>query len=243
MQLPRRFIFALLLLCCGATSSAEPAEKILFVGNSYTGGIRKMVSELVKQSPHSKAKISFINPGGKTLEFHLKSKGTIDKIKPGKFDIIVLQDQSQFPAVFPDRFQKAAIGLHKIIDHSGAKTVFYETWGRRDGDKMNKKLFPTYEPMQKALSKSYQATARKCRADLAPVGSTWSIVRKKDPTLGKELYARDGSHPSQKGAYLAACVFYATLVEEDPRKLKFTGGLPEDEARLIQEAAHSTTKN
>ena len=61
-----------------------------------------MVTELIKQSPHSETKISFINPGGKTLEFHLKNKGTIDKIKEGqlngdiflfsKFDKIVTHD-------------------------------------------------------------------------------------------------------------------------------------------------------
>lgn len=243
MYLRSSFLLALLSLHLGTSSSAESAEKILFVGNSYTGGIRKMVNELVRESPHSDAQIGFINPGGKTLEFHLKDKDTITKIKNGKFDFIVLQDQSQFPAVFPDRFQKAAVALNKIIDQSGSKTIFYETWGRRDGDKINKKLFPTYEPMQKALSKNYQSTAKKCKATLAPVGTTWKIVREKDPELGKKLYARDGSHPSKKGAYLAACVFYATLFSEDPRKLKFTGGLPKDEAELIRNIAYATTKN
>ena len=201
-----------------------------------------MVTELVKSSPHSEAQITFINPGGKTLEFHLKNQKTINKIRDGKFDFVVLQDQSQFPAVFPDRFKKSAMGLDKIIDQSRAKTVFYETWGRRDGDKMNKKLFPTYNPMQKALTKSYQSTAKKCNAILAPVGSTWATVMKEEPKLGKELYARDGSHPSKKGAYLAACVFYATLFKEDPRKLEFTGGLAEKEAKFIRESAFSTTK-
>ncbi|MDB4438472.1 hypothetical protein N9195_02675, partial [bacterium] len=122
-------------LSLGVSYSAESAKEILFVGNSYTGGIRKMVSELVIESPHSGAKISFINPGGKTLEFHLKNKDTVNKIKNGKFDFVVLQDQSQFPAVFPDRFQKAAVALNRIINQSGSKTIFYETWGRRDGDK------------------------------------------------------------------------------------------------------------
>ncbi|MEN8680701.1 MAG: DUF4886 domain-containing protein [Akkermansiaceae bacterium] len=243
MLLRRNLILSLFSLYLGVSASAEPAEKILFIGNSYTGGVRKMVTELVQQSPHANAQISFINPGGKTLEFHLKNKATVEKIETGKFDIVVLQDQSQFPAVFPDRFQKAAVALHKIIKRSGATTVFYETWGRRDGDKMNKKLFPNFESMQKALSKSYQSTAKKCRANLAPVGSTWSIVREKNPKLGRDLYRGDGSHPSPKGSYLAACVFYATLFDKDPRKLKFTGGLPEDEAKLIREVAYSTVTN
>ena len=202
-----------------------------------------MVTELIKQSPHSETLISFINPGGKTLEFHLNNKRTIDEIKHGQFDLIVLQDQSQFPALFPDRFEKAALALDEIIDESESKLIFYETWGRRDGDSKNQKLFPTYDSMQKALSKNYHSIAQKCGADVAPVGSTWKMVREKNPKLGNELYRSDGSHPSQKGAYLAACVFYITLFDEDPRKLKFNGELSTAEANLIKAAAFSTRKN
>ena len=239
-----KFLVPFLSLLLGGQALAEEnlSKKILFIGNSYTGGIRKAVSELIKSSPHADTQLTFITPGGKTLDFHSKQKGTIEKIKSGKFDFVVLQDQSQTPAVFPNKFQKAAVALDKIIDKSGAQTVYYQTWGRRDGDKQNKKLFPTYEAMQKALTKSYTSDAKKCDATLAPVGETWSVVRKLNPELGKALYAKDGSHPSNKGAYLAACVFYATLFDEDPRTLTFTGKLPEKESKLIQKVAFEKTK-
>lgn len=230
----RRLVF-LFLLSLLTAAAAEP-KKILFIGNSYTGGIKGAVTKLIKASPHAETELTFINPGGKTLEFHLKNEATLDKIKNSRFDFVVLQDQSQFPAVFPKRFDKAAVALDKIIDRSGAQTVFYQTWGRRDGDKMNKELFPTYEAMQRALSKNYAATARKCRAKLAPVGETWAAVRKADPKLGRELYRGDGSHPSAKGAYLAASVFYRTFFGEDPAKSTFTGDLPENDLKTIRQA-------
>ena len=253
MTLKKFFITLFISQCAVTTSGAQAKEpplakdepkKILFVGNSYTGGIRKTVTKLIKASPHSETQLSFINPGGKTLSFHLENKATVEKIRTGGFDFVVLQDQSQTPAIFPDRFQKAAIALDKIIDQSGAQTVFYQTWGRRDGDKQNFKMFPDYASMQKALSTNYASAARVCHATLAPVGETWSAVRQKDPKLGVALYHKDGSHPSSKGAYLAACVFYATIFQEDPRKLTFTNGLPELEAKLIQELAstHSLSK-
>lgn len=233
----RRTLFLFLFLIFTATAAPK---KILFIGNSYTGGIRGAVAKLIKESPHTDTELTFINPGGKTIEFHLKNQATIEKIKNGKFDFVVLQDQSQTPAVFPKKFDKAAVELDKIIDQSGAQTVFYQTWGRRDGDKMNKERFPTYEKMQKALSKSYSSAAQKCRAKLARVGDTWALVRKADDKLGRELYRGDGSHPSGKGAYLAACVFYRTFFNEDPAKSKFTGGLSEEEIKTIQKAAAST---
>ncbi|MGY8648678.1 MAG: DUF4886 domain-containing protein [Verrucomicrobiales bacterium] len=244
--MPTKSTFLILLLALtpliAQTTAKTPTppqpKKILFIGNSYTGGIRKTVTELIKSSPHADTQLTFINPGGKTLAFHLTNQATTEKIKTGNFDIVVLQDQSQTPALFPDRFQKAALGLDKIIDASGAQTVFYQTWGRRDGTKN----FPTYEAMQRALSQSYATTAKACQATLAPVGDTWSSLRKKNPKLGQELYAKDGSHPSGKGAYLAACVFYQTFFKGDPKTLTFTANLPAPEAQLIRELSSTTIK-
>lgn len=211
-------------------------QRILFIGNSYTGGISGMLRKLVAASPYAKCRLEFISPGGKTLKLHLEDEATMNKIREGNWDIVVLQDQSQTPAIFPGAFQKAARGIARIIDDSGAKTVFFETWGRRDGDKRNAHLFPNYQKMQKALSKSYKNAARSCKAELAPVGQVWAELRKADPELGLKLYTADGSHPAGPGAYLAACVFYATLFDADPATVDFHSGLTEEQVRAIHEA-------
>ena len=233
---------ALLITFLFQFSAAAEETRILFVGNSYTGQVRKTVSGFIKASPEgSTTHMEFISPGGKNLESHLRNKATTDKIREGKWDYVFLQDQSQTPAVFPKRFESGAKGLDKLIDAAGAKTVFYQTWGRRDGDKMNAELFPTYESMQKALSKSYISAAKECDAILAPVGDTWALVREANPELGKALYKGDGSHPSEKGAYLAACVFYATIFEKSPEPVSYKGGLSEEDAAEILKAVRKTT--
>ena len=56
-----------------------------------------------------------------------------------------------------------------------------------------------------------------------------------NPELGRELYKGDGSHPSAKGAYLAACCFYASLTGGDPRAVMFEGGLSAEEATRFRE--------
>jgi hypothetical protein len=237
-----RIISAIAILL-GIFSPFAAAEeiRILFVGNSYTGGIRKAFSKLVAASPEgSSVKIEYISPGGRNLASHLKNPAIPQKITDGKWDFVVLQDQSQTPAVFPDKFKNAAIGLDKLIDASGAKTVFYQTWGRRDGDKMNIKRFPDYKSMQDVLSKNYTSVAKQCDAILAPVGDTWAAVRKTKPDLGKALYARDGSHPSAKGAYLASCVFYATIFGKDPGTIQYDSNIPKEEMKIIQGATRET---
>lgn len=234
-------LFITLAFLCSA--DAEEQTRILFIGNSYTGQIRGTVAKLFAASPEGKkVTLEFITPGGKTLEFHLNNSSTVEKITDGDWDFVVLQDQSQTPAVFPDKFRDAARDLDNIIDKSGGMTVFYQTWGRRDGDKMNRDRFPTYKKMQKALSDSYSSAAKRGKALLAPVGDTWSEVREADENLGVALYKRDGSHPTSKGAYLAACVFYATLFKKSPRSVPFRGDLSESEAEIILEAVEETLR-
>ncbi len=224
------------LLCHTTVAEPEPL-RILFIGNSYTGQIKQTVQEMVTASPHAKSELAFIKPGGRNLQQHLDNPETVARIRDGGWDVVVLQDQSQTPAIFPDRFAEAAEALDKIIDKAGAKTVFYMTWGRRDGDKQNAKRFPTYATMQDALSESYSRAARIADAELAPVGEVWRAVREADEELGQALYKPDGSHPSTKGAYLAACVFYATFFEANPADVPFNGGLSENEAELIRQLA------
>ena len=231
----RGWVAAVLTWCCiGEVYAAE--VRVLFVGNSYTGQIRKVVTEMVAASPHAGAELAFITPGGKSLSWHLENGEAVSKIREGDWDFVVLQDQSQTPAVFPEKFADAAEALDEIIDESGAMTVFYMTWGRRDGDKENKQRFPDYESMQKALTTSYAKAGKKADARVARVGEVWERVREADPELGKALYKQDGSHPSTAGAYLAACVFYATIFGEDPAEVAFDGGLAEEDVKVIRRA-------
>ena len=97
-------LFTAAVLILAGVSSAPAAEntRILFIGNSYTGQVRKAVTALVAASPHGKTtEMEFITPGGKTLEFHLKNEATTSRIAEGDWDFVVLQDQSQTYAVPP----------------------------------------------------------------------------------------------------------------------------------------------
>ena len=245
MRCHRSLVVVLVLLILAAPGgSADRAHadeskslRILFIGNSYTGQVRKTVMEMFAASPFGDTtELEFITPGGKTLAFHLENEKTTKRIAEGNWDFVVLQDQSQTPAVFPDRFEDAAVELDKLIDAAGAKTVFYQTWGRRDGDKQNAERFPSYDSMQKVLSRNYSSVAKKCDAILAPVGDAWAKVRKADAQLGVALYKGDGSHPSARGAYLVACVFYSVIFDQSPEGVEFDGGLAAKEIEVIRQA-------
>jgi hypothetical protein len=54
------------------------------------------------------------------------------------------------------------------------------------------------------------------------------------------LWTDDGSHPSEAGSYLAACVLYAVIVQRSPEGLVYRAGLAEKEARFLQRIAAET---
>ena len=116
--------------------------------------------------------------------------------------------------------------------------MYFMTWGRRDGDKVNKQINPDFTTMQKRLSDAYHKLGQRTDTPVAPVGKAWAIVHEQSPALFKKLYAGDGSHPSLYGAYLSGAVFYAKITGKDPRKIESVPrGISNEEAAVLREAA------
>src|SRR3954465_4325160 len=90
-----------------------------------------------------------------------------------------------------------------VIRAAGAATVLYMTWARRG------------EPdAQAAITAAYTQIGQELGATVVPVGTAWArFIAARDRPV---LHDRDGSHPAVAGSYLAACVFYGTLLKESP---------------------------
>ena len=214
----------------------EPRPRILFIGNSYTAfnNLPEMFNDLV-HSGRIEADVEQSVGGGWSLSNHITSGVTEKKINQGNWDYVVLQEQSvvnnpeigMYPAVRT---------LHDQIAETGAETILFMTWGRRDG--LPAAGYPDYETMQAQVQDTYQEIARELDLTIAPVGVAWQNVHAQDP--GFDLWHPDGSHPSLHGTYLAASVFYAVLTGKSPEGLEYTAGLAPDEARSLQRAAAET---
>jgi hypothetical protein len=55
-----------------------------------------------------------------------------------------------------------------------------------------------------------------------------------------DLWQADGSHPSEQGTYLAACVFYAAIFHQSPEGLSYLAGLTKETPTFLQRIAAST---
>ena len=233
---------ALLVLCLwlpmAGADRVKPPGRVLLVGNSYTHALRQVMASLLKAEGRA-ITVEFITPGGAQLIRHLNTPRTVDTIRNGKWDVVVFQEQSQTPACpgpLRNLFLKGIRGLHAIIGKSGSRIVLFNTWGYLGGDQRNFKG-DTYVEMQKRLNDGYGAAARELDAGLAPVGDAFGEVKKINHQLWSQLYARDGSHPSKAGAYLAAVVIYARVFNADPQKISFNGGLPASTAEKLRAGA------
>ncbi|MBW7845395.1 MAG: T9SS type A sorting domain-containing protein [Bacteroidia bacterium] len=237
-------IFSMFMLCT-AVYAQNNTKRVLFLGNSYTevNNLPQMFTQ-VALSTGDTIITDKNTPGGYTLMGHSTNVSSLTKIQAGNWDYMVLQEQSQLPSfgieqvkneVFPFAF--ALDSIFNSYNPCG-ETVFYMTWGRKNGDASNCPYFPvlcTYEGMDSMLNLRYRMMADSNNAILSPVGAVWNYIRKNHPEI--ELYQADESHPSVAGTYAAACTFYAALLKKDPTLITFSAYLQNNVANKIKDAA------
>lgn len=224
---------------CGTGDPAR-CTRVLFIGNSYTSvnDLPATFAKLARSGGH-RVDIGRSTHDGWTLADHVRAPETATAMRSAKWNIVVLQEQSQIPAVDQFRQQQmypAARTLVAMARDAGAQPVFFLTWAHRDGWPENG--LADYGSMQAAIDQGYLAIAGEQRAAIAPVGYAWQTVFGREASPG--LWQDDGIHPTKKGTYLAACVFYATIFRESPKGLGYHGDLSDAEAGALQEVADAT---
>jgi len=219
--------------------------KILFIGNSYTY-VNDLPTTFDSLSV-SGGKTVFTDVsavGGYSLQDHTTDTTTLNKIRETKWNYIVLQEQSQIPTIpyyrYNSMYPSARI-LDSLIRKDGASTVFFMTWGREYGgqqclDTSCSPVFRDFFQMEDSLKSAYTELSAMLNSVLASVGEGWRVAKTLDTSI--DLWQPDYSHPTVKGTYLAACVFYVTLFHESPIGLSYTDGLSSSDALFLQNAAY-----
>jgi hypothetical protein len=229
---------ALAGLFLSAMFPAALAEKrIYFFGNEYTsfsGGMDKMVQALLEEALKETVETQANLWTNARLTDHLQDlNGTNgDHTLPRqalitgnntKWDLVVLQDQSALPAytysTLWNESRDAGVEINKLIEPTGAVTMFLLTWGRQRGLTTDK-FFPDYAKMQDYLAfgiHKYWQAASSPRSFVAPTGIAFGLIYDEEIAAGgsadsksfRELYDDDdGSNPSEQGSYLSACVIF-----------------------------------
>jgi hypothetical protein len=228
--------------------SGAQTTSVLWLGNSYTAA--NNLPDLVAQLALSGGDTVVYNsntPGGYTLQMHSQNATSLQLINQQSWDFVVVQAQSQEPSFDPAYVNTNVFPYATFLDSaiqandSCTQTVFYMTWGRKNGDASNCAAWPpvcTYLGMQGLLRERYVQMAHDNNAVTAPCGEAWRNVIATTPTY--DLYIADESHPSLYGSYLNACVFYATMFRKSPVGLPFMSTLPTGDAYFLQQVAAAT---
>ena len=181
---------------------------ILFVGNSFTArnNLPQLLVDLAAQRG-VEVRFDLIQAGGASLRMHWNKGDVLKAIKKTRFDWVVLQEQSTLPVKNAIRMRENIELFAEPIASSGAKMALYLTWARRNAP-----------DSQNAITNAYTAIGKQLGATVVPAGIAWKAFLEKHDTPA--LHDNDMSHPTLAGSYLAACVFLATLFEENATGIK-----------------------
>jgi hypothetical protein len=181
------------------------------VGNSYSFGVPKAFSRAAA-ARGKKVRTGHATYGGWNLARHAENRATLNKIRNGSWDIVVIQEQSRIPAM--PAWKRAARmfpPLRLLVTEArshGAVPVLYQTWGRREGDEDLR--HDDFHAMTRRLRDGYQAAARDAGGlVVVPVGDAWE--REFSAGAGNPLFMEDGSHPTVKGNEITALTFVETF--------------------------------
>src|SRR5207245_2492702 len=107
-------------------------------------------------------KPNLISVGGASLRTHWNAGRAASTIATGKYDYVVLQEQSTLPVKNANRMAENVRLFDDVIKRAGSRTVLYMTWARK------------HEPeAQQAIANAYTTIGKELGAIVVPVGLAW----------------------------------------------------------------------
>jgi hypothetical protein len=154
--------------------------------------------------------------GGFRMSDHSQSPATLEKINERDWDYIILQgnsaliSQEKWHYLFLPYLKE----MKRIIKTNNKSTciIYMMPWAYLDGLAWIPGETDTYEEMQHNIYTQTITIMKKIDMSTAPAGWVWKTAI--DQGFNEDLYLNDFNHQGFAGAYLTACVFYATLFYE-----------------------------
>jgi len=244
-----------LVWLAGASAVARPLD-VLFVGNSYVyvNNLPEVFARVAagagQESPH----VTVYAPGGQALASACVN-ATLLRILEQRFDVVILQEQSQIPAMaeLDLRLRRASLDACRKLSNQirprypDTTIILYQTWARHASawamqPKEVAGCGANPEEMQRRIDRWYAEAGRLIGARVAPVGDTWMAnYHDAHPLM---LHAADGSHPAPAGTYLAALVLVGTVYDIPPVTRYFGpfSSDSKDRERLVALASRALAK-
>lgn len=201
----RAFIILLLL-----SFSAQSAEPVLLVGNSFTGYTD---TQILQKNLFATRWV-----GGWNLDQHFHSSTTNSMVCDQR-TFVVLQDFST-RASDSAAFQLDMDEMIPLVRSCKAVPLLFMTW---------ETIHISYTPIKNA----YEQAAAKHQAQLIPIGTIWHLIRLQNESFYQSLLQADGKHPSVRGSKVAAACILKSFCESCYQSFDW-GGFTNNERTFIQ---------
>ena len=209
--------------------------KVLFIGNSatYVHEIPQTLCRLASDAGYH-MEVSSVVKGGYELSQHSDvttehGKSVFEEIQRG-YDVVILQDNGNCVTSDAKREASAAAcrALHDAVQASGGETFFYvrPPYGTHHAGRT---------PFDQCVEfdKFFGTIAEDLGIVCAYVNRAFAYAMNHLPF---DLWGPDHAHTSERGAYLAVCVFFATLFGTSSTVLE-ANDLPPQDAKILQAVA------
>lgn len=195
----------MLLAALAATAlkqSTGPSYRILFLGNSHTqyNDLTGKVATLLRSSG---ASVEHAMIQGAHLDDLSRNAAVLSTIDKDKWTHVVLQGAMISSSHKYDYSQEPGIALAARAKKAGSKALLFAEWPRKGWDESDY-IYKHYAIIQKAAG-----------GDILPVCYAWDAAIKAKP--GLEMWASDGNHSNDAGAYLAACTIAYWIAGPDAK--------------------------
>ncbi len=216
--------------------------RILFVGNSLTKSVSNnnysipdIVSNMIKAD--GVPVLCEINVAGGASLMDQKQK-VANYLNKNRYTHVVLQEQSAGPILHYDKFEKAVLDISKMVKTNKAKLILYQTWAYN----VNYWNGMTKKEMQLALVEAYENVGKQVGASINPAGLAFERYEAQNNNLPSLYY--DMNHPSTYGAYLSACVHYASITgRKSADNTYMMPGIENEMVEIIQKIADEVVFN
>ncbi|WP_347172566.1 DUF4886 domain-containing protein [Polaribacter uvawellassae] len=243
LSLRASFFLISFFVICNYVGYSQKTKNVLFIGNSQTfyndlpaltSNIAASLGDVLNYEESTIPSFS--------LKQHLNKPETMNKIRKGGWEYVILQERSSLPALW-DSFVEENVYPYLqqmkdfILEHNPcAKIVLYHTWGYKQGYQNYCSTYPNlcdYNGMDDELQKRFKEMQTKFNAIISPVGPVWRNIRNSFPDI--ELFDPDNTHPSLKGSFTGALTFYTIIFEKDASSSTYNPGIPNLEVTKIKD--------
>lgn len=237
----RHFLWIVVVALSSTACADDPARadypdapaNVLFVGNSfmyYNNSLHNHYRALVRSSGHifePPPVTRSMTISGAHLPDH--EAGLAGMLGTEDWDVVILQGHSLGPIgeSTAEPFREAARHYSTLVREHGGRPVFFMTWA-----------YTGKPEMTSQLDAAYTGIGRELAAQVVPVGLAFATVTDARPDI--VLRIADALHPTLAGTYLAACTFFAALLNRSPEGFEYSAGLDAEVAAYLQKVAWQT---